>query len=84
VTETTTKETVKIQRKDSRKAKESQGMGKKHYFELLNKINELDTLTMKRIMPLEFGLENLLKESKDLQYLIKKFGNEINNKCKCF
>ena len=56
--------------------------GKNQFFELGSKITELDSLMVKRIMPLEQGLESLLKDSKGWHYQLNRIITELNNKCK--
>lgn len=83
VTESKHTEKVRVQRKETGKSTESQGMGKKHYFELLNKLNEIDTSTMKRIIPLEKMLDIVLKDTKSAHHQLNRITVDINNKGSC-
>lgn len=81
-TEKTTKETIKVQRKESSKSKETQGIEKKQYFEISNKFEDFKERANKRIAQLETGFETLLKDSKTWQYQMNRLNVDINNKCR--
>ena len=81
-TETTTKETVKMERKESQKTNTNQGIPKKNIFEFQNRITELESKLSLQINELEKDLEFISNESKTWHYQMNRIHSDMNNKCR--